>query len=322
MITYWPTTQGTQLNNQVSNLFKKIYIKLNFNLYNKTSNILSIDIVSSTVKQELFKIILLELEILILDVTELDVHIADIYMLNKKILVDLINKSLLNFQQIFELSTIDTNVSQLTSLITYKRIFLEHKLLLQNLLIYLIFGSSADKNKTFIFPAGKIPVQHVEILLDNLVIQLADLIFTYFIIKDRSIVDLFQFLKSNKICRNTYVSARSIATFKNNLVWSNYALYHFHQPRIIYNNRYQVWIFSTKGLHCQYIYAYREHELGLLSGFQVFIIILLELQDFVLPKIRSILLLFGRVWIYLLRYVITNSLKVLLKSIAIVTRIK
>nr|YP_009313624.1 Hypothetical protein ycf55 [Helminthocladia australis]SCW21878.1 Hypothetical protein ycf55 [Helminthocladia australis] len=322
MITYWPTTPGTQLNNQVSNLFKKIYIKLNFNLYNKTSHILSIDIVNASVKQELFKIILLELEILILDITELDVHIADIYLLNKRILVDLINKSLLNFQQIFKLETLGTNVSQLTQLMAYKRISLEHKLLLQNLLIYLIFGSSADKTKTYMFPPDRIPVQHVEILLDNLVIQLADLIFNRFINTDSSIIDLFKFLKSNKICRNTYVSARSIATFKNNLVWNNYLLYYFHQPRIIYNNRYQVWIFSTKGLHCQYIYAYRENELALLSGFQVLIIVLLELQDFVLPKIRSVFLLFGRVWIYLVRYVITNSLKVLLKSIAIIIRTK
>nr|YP_009314440.1 Hypothetical protein ycf55 [Liagoropsis maxima]SCW22694.1 Hypothetical protein ycf55 [Liagoropsis maxima] len=322
MITYWPRTQGIHLNNQVSNLFKKIYIKLNFNLYNKTSHILAIDIVDSQVKQELFKIILLELEILILDITELDVSIRDMQSLNKRILIDLITKSLCNFRQIFNLEDLDVNIIQFNSLISYKRISIEHRLLLHNLLVYLIFGSSGDTTKTYLFPQGEIPVQHVEILLDNLVIQLADFIFYRLLNSSSSILRLFRFLKTNKICRNTYVSARSIATFKNNLVWNNYLLYYFQQPRIIYNNRYQVWIFSKKGLHCQYIYAYRENDLKVLSSFHVFIIILLELQDFILPKVQTIFLLIGKILIYLIRYIITNSLKVILKSIAIVMRTK
>nr|YP_009314646.1 Hypothetical protein ycf55 [Neoizziella asiatica]SCW23101.1 Hypothetical protein ycf55 [Neoizziella asiatica] len=322
MITYWPSQAGTQLNQQVSGLFKKIYIKLNYNLYNKTSQILSIDIVNSYVKKELFKVILLELEILLLDITELDVSIKDLEVLNKRVLVDLINKSLLSFQQILNIEISQEHIDKSSTSTLYRRIILEHQLLLQNLLIYLIFGTSGDQTETYLFPNNKIPVQHVEILLDNLVIQIADLIFYILINADHSMIDLFYFLKVHKICRNTYVSARSIATFKNNLVWNKYLCYYLQQPRIIYNNRYQVWIFSTKGLHCQYIYAYREHDLQVLSSFQVFVIILLELQDFILPKIQSIFLLIGKVWIYIFRYAIMNSFKVILKSIAVVMRTK
>nr|YP_009315668.1 Hypothetical protein ycf55 [Trichogloeopsis pedicellata]SCW24326.1 Hypothetical protein ycf55 [Trichogloeopsis pedicellata] len=322
MIMYWPEQPGVQLNHQVSSLFKKLYIKLNYNLYNKTSQILSIDIVNSYVKQELFKIILLELEILILDITELDVTIDDLELLNKRILIDLINKSLLNFQHVLNIKISENYIDQLSNSILYKRLVLEHQLLLYNLLIYLIFGSSSDIAKTYLFPRNKIPIQHVEILLDNLVIQLANLIFSCCISTDKSIMELFDFLKTHEICRNTYISARSIATFKNNLVWNNYLWYYLHQPRIIYNNRYQVWIFSTRGLHCQYIYAYRENELEFLVGIQIFVIILLELQDFILPKIQNIFFLIGKVWVYLVRYAITNILKILLKSIAVVIRTK
>nr|YP_009315057.1 Hypothetical protein ycf55 [Titanophycus setchellii]SCW23512.1 Hypothetical protein ycf55 [Titanophycus setchellii] len=322
MITYWPSQPGAQLNQQVSGLFKKIYVKLNYNLYNKTSQILSIDIVNSYVKKELFKVILLELEILLLDITELDVPINDLEVLNKRVLIDLINKSSLSFQQILNIERSPEYMSQSSTSILYKRILLEHQLLLQNLLIYLIFGSSGDQTNTYLFPDNKIPVQHVEILLDNVVIQVADLIFYTLINTDRSIIDLFDFLKVNKICRNTYVSIRSIATFKNNLIWNKYLAYYLQQPRIIYNNRYQVWIFSTKGLHCQYIYAYRENDFEVLSSVQVLIIILLELQDFILPKIQSIFLLIGKVWIYLVRYIVMNSFKVILKSIALVMRTK
>nr|YP_009313828.1 Hypothetical protein ycf55 [Hommersandiophycus borowitzkae]SCW22082.1 Hypothetical protein ycf55 [Hommersandiophycus borowitzkae] len=322
MITYWPKQPGTYLNKHVSSLFKKIYIKLNYNLYNKTSQVLSIDIVSSHVKQELFKVILLELEILILDITELDITNEDLEILNQRILIDLINKSLLNFQQILTIEIPSSSIDELSNSIMYKRIILEHKVLLHNLLIYLIFGASGDKTTTYIFPYNKIPIQHVEILLDNLVIQVANIVFYCCIDEDKSIIELFQFLKTSKICRNTYISARSIATFKNNLLWNNYVWYYLHQPRVIYNNRYQVWIFSTKGLHCQYIYACREKELQVLVGVQVLVIVLLELQDFVLPKIQSIFFWVGRVWIYLVRYAITNILKVILKSIAVVMRTK
>nr|YP_009314031.1 Hypothetical protein ycf55 [Izziella formosana]SCW22285.1 Hypothetical protein ycf55 [Izziella formosana] len=322
MITYWPSQQGTQLNQQVSCLFKKLYVKLNYNLYNKTSQILSIDIIDSCVKKELFKIILLELEILVLDIIELDVTVNDLGLLNKRILIDLINKSLSNFQQILDIEISPSHIGLSFESMSYKRLVLEHRLLLQNLLVYLIFGSSGDLTKAYLFPNDKIPVQHVEILLDNLIIKVADLIFYLIINSDGSMIDLFYFLKVNKICRNTYASARSIATFKNNLVWNNYLCYYLQQPRIVYNNRYQVWIFSTKGLHCQYIYAYRENDLELLEGFQVLIIILLELQDFILPKIQSVFLLIGKVWIYIFRYAVTNSFKIILKSIAIVTKAK
>nr|YP_009315261.1 Hypothetical protein ycf55 [Yamadaella caenomyce]SCW23716.1 Hypothetical protein ycf55 [Yamadaella caenomyce] len=323
MITYWPKKPGTELNSHVASLFKKVYIKLNFNLYNKTSQILSIDILDACIKQELFKIVLLELEILILDIIELDINVSDIHLLNKRMLIDLVSKSMYNFVQVCNTDTaLSKNLYFSSSSILCRRISMEHKLLLNNLVVYLVFGTSGSSMNAYLFPLDKTPVQHVEILLDNLVIQLADLIFFKLVNSEVGIADLFKFLKVNRMCRNTYVSARSIATFKNNLLWNNHISYYIQQPRIIYNNRYQVWIFSTKGLHCQYIYAYREDELVMLSKIQTLVIILLEIQDFVLPKFQALVLSVGRLWIYGFRYLITNSFKMVVKSIAILTRVR
>nr|YP_009314851.1 Hypothetical protein ycf55 [Scinaia undulata]SCW23306.1 Hypothetical protein ycf55 [Scinaia undulata] len=320
MIIYWPQKQGVELNLHVSNLFKKVYIKLHSSLYNKTAHILSIDIVNSYFKQELFKIILLELEILILDIIELDIDIQDISRLNHKLLIDLVVKSMISCQNMFKLNLRNIYLNPAGQLLSHKRIFLEHRLLLQSVLAYLIFGTSGDPANIYLFPKDQIPAKHVEILLDNLVIQIADIVFYELINSTKSTLKLFDLLKVHNICRTTYVSARSVATFRNNLVWYNYSNFYFKQPRIIYNNRYQVWIFSNKGLHCQYIYASREDELKLLSHAQFVIIVLLELQDFLAPKLQNLILLIGKLWIYLVRYVISNSLKVLLKSISIVIR--
>jgi hypothetical protein len=95
--------------------------------------------------------------------------------------------------------------------------------------------------------------------------------------------------------------------------------YYLSYPRGIYNNRYQVWIFTNDGLYSQYIYAYRENDLKTLSGLQIIITILFELQDFIFPKIQKIVFLFGKVFIYLFRHVIGSVITVLLKSVIRVT---
>jgi Protein of unknown function (DUF3685) len=318
-IKYWPEKQGIDLNLQVSKLFKKLYLKFNFNVYNKTSNVLSIDIVNKQIKKEIFKIILLELEILVLDIVELDVSFEDLEQLNRKILVDLISKSVVNLQLLLNIPKIKVLESDLNSALSRKHIFLEHQFLLQHLLSYLIFGSIHHKIQAYLFVKSKVPTKHVEILLDNLIIQSADIIFYELISTEMSLASLFNFLKLHNICHDGYISIRSIATFKNNLAWSKLMSYYLSYPRGIYNNRYQVWIFTNDGLYSQYIYAYRENDLKTLSGLQIIITVLFELQDFIFPKIQKIVFLFGKVFIYLFRHVIGSVITVLLKSVIRVT---
>lgn len=321
-VQYWPSQQGMELNTQISYLFKKAYLKLNSSLHNNTSDLLSIDILNGYTKKELFKIILLELEILVLDIIEVDIGLEDLQVLNQKILLDLINKSLKSFSllvhnQINVNHAINININYLT-----KRFFSEHIFLLQDLLIYLIFGSSDKYQKIYFVHNIKVPIKHVEILLDNFIIQIADIVFYELMNSKKSLSILFQFLQQNQICHSAYISVRSIATFKNNLLWYNLIAYYIKYPIIIYNNRYKVWVFTRYGLYSNYLYADRANNLKSLSSLQILILILLELQDFVYPKIKNILFSLGQFSIYLLKYIINNSINLLFKSIIVVTRTK
>lgn len=317
---YWPNQQGIELNMQVSKLFQKLYLKFNYNLYNKTDSILSIDIVNVQTKKEIFKIILLELEILVLDIIELDLNLYDLHQLNQKILIDLINKSMANFS-FSRISSQDLSYSgELESLKVEGKLLSEHKLLLQNLLTYLIFGSQKSDTKSLIFVNAKTPIKHIEILLDNLVVQLADTIFLEIIKSKQSLSHLFAFLMSQKICNDRYLSTRSIATFRNNLLWSHSINFYIEQPKMIYNNRYQVWLFSKTGLQAQYIYTNREQDLKYLCTTQIIVITLLELQDFIIPKIKNLIFFIGKMSLVILSNIIGHGIHKILQSVILVTQ--
>lgn len=317
-VKYWPNQQGVELNSQISYLFKKAYLKLNSSLHNKTSDLLSIDILNEYMKKELFQIVLLELEILVLDIIEVEISIEDLKVLNQKILLDLINKSLRSFSLLVNHQHNVNNYINISYLA--KRLFSEHHFLLQDLLIYLIFGYSKKDQTTYFVHNVKVPIKHIEILLDNLVIQIADIVFYELMNSKKTLSLLFKFLKENYLCHSAYISARSIATFKNNLLWYNLIAYYIKHPVVIYNNRYKVWVFTNNGLYSNYVYADRENNLKILSNLQIFILIILEFQDFISPKIKNILFSVGKFSIYLFKYVINNSINLLFKSIVVVTR--
>lgn len=319
-IQYWPKKQGIELNMQVSELFRRLYLKFNYNLYNKTAHILSIDIVNVQVKKEIFKIILLELEILVLDIIELDLHISDLRQLNQKILIDLVNKSMTNFW----IAKIDAKDSSRQHEFLFSQIknklFSEDTFLLQNLLVYLVFGAEMKQSTNDIFINSRTPTKHIEILLDNLVIQLADIIFSEIIKSEESVSSLFSFLTSKQICNERYLSTRSIATFRNNLIWSHFIDFYIRLPKMIYNNRYEVWLFSKDGLKCQYVYADRENDLRYLSAMQIIVITLLEIQDFIVPKLKNLIFLVGKVSLTILHNLIAYAISNILQSVILVTR--
>nr|YP_009628555.1 hypothetical protein [Acrochaetium secundatum]QBX88338.1 hypothetical protein [Acrochaetium secundatum] len=319
-IQYWPKKQGIELNMQVSKLFRKLYLKFNYNLYNNTNNVLSIDIVNVHIKKEIFRIILLELEILILDIIELDLHLHDLEQLNKKILIDLVNKSINNFW----IRKIHTTYSTSQHILLFSQIknklLSEDTLLLQDLLVYLVFGDDIKQTTNYLFISGRTPTKHIEILLDNLIIQLADIIFSEIIKTEKSIYSLFSFLMSMQICKDRYLSTRSLATFRNNLIWSYYIDFYIRLPKMVYNNRYKVWLFSKDGLKCQYIYANRKNHLRYLSNIQIVIITLLEIQDFILPKLKSLISLVGKISLTIFHNLIAYTISNILQSIITITR--
>jgi hypothetical protein len=316
MIKYWPEKQGINLNNEVVNLFRYAYSKLDNNLHNNTSWILSIDIINIQVKRKLFKVVLYELEILVLDIIELNLTLEELKTLTKKIIIDLIKKSIDNFYLLNQVQ-----LSHLSQSHNLER-FCDFNLFIDNLLIYLIFGSNTLTSNNTLFLEINVPTKYIEILLDNLVVQVSNIVFLNCITNQLSLSSLLVFLISHNLCNDTYISIKSLATFRNNLNWQDLIDYYLIQPKIVYNNRYKVWLLTSEGLSCKYIYACRENDFFKLSNLQLIIIVLLELQDFLLPKINNIIFNLSKVLIYTWGYFFNQLFKLLLKSVFFVFRPK
>lgn len=314
MIKYWPHQQSIELNNEVASLFSHTKQKFSYHLLqNATNDLLPIDIIDNYNKSKLFYSVLQELEILILDIIELDLDIENIKLLNHKILYDLIQKSLINFiPNEKQLNKITFNEK-----ISYYRniIFFEHKLLLENILIYLIFGSNHIKTKIFAFENSQTPLKHVSVLLENLIIQISNLVIIKLIEETESLSIMLNFLIEHKICNSSYISIRSIALFRNNLILKNLRYIYINQPKAIYSARYKVWLLGSHGLICKYIYTSRLEDLPKLSRLKLTFILLLELQDIILPQFEKLLLILGKIILYILINILGNSIMFLIRTI-------
>lgn len=306
MIMYWPHKQGINLNSEVANLF--FYTKQKFanSLINQTNNKLYIDILDYTIREKLFSIVLIELELLILDIVELDLSIKNIQLLNRKLLYDLIYRSLQNF-------LLQSNISSYVNLKFKSKDYLstllaDHKLLLEYFLIYVIFGSSSISDKIFVFDRLCTPIEHVSILLENLIIQISNLVI-YTMLEDMSsLAQANYFIQKYSLCNSSYISIRSLALFHNTLVIQNFIYLYIQKPKEIYSSRYKIWLISANGLVCKYISAVRLDDLSKLSNMQLAFIIIIEIQDLIIPQLEKLFLVISKVVLYVFINFFGNSI--------------
>lgn len=311
IMKYWPNKQSIELNIEVADLFIKTYHKFSFDLSNLTNIKVPIDLVNEYTKRQLFVSVLIELEILVLDLVELDLSVVNIMMLNVKILYDLIYKSMQSF--LFR-SQCKLKCSYMSYDSVYmKFLFIEQRLLLDSLLKYLIFGSSAINESLHTFSNLKTPIQYVALLLDNVVVQISNAIIFCILHSIKSLPDTVNFLVSNKFCNSSYVSIRSLALFKNALLSSAFVNWYFYHPQNIYSGRYRIWIICSPGLTSKYILVYRLYDSFKLEKLQLLILFCLELQDFLIPKIKNFIVILGKFFLSVIIKILFSGSKAFIK---------
>jgi len=315
MIIYWPNQQSLKLNLAVANLFIQTYKKFSLNLNNQTIKNLPLDILKNIIKKKLFEEILIELEILILDIIELNLNPKQIKELNNQILFNLINKVMKKFINRLKIKEVNNRINFYSQ---HNQLFFhEHSKIIENLLVYIIFGSHTLNYKFFAFHKSKTPIYHVKCLLENSIIQISNFIIFNFLENYQSIDNISSFLITKDICNLKYKSIRDISNFRNNIISNNLINIYIYYPQNIYCNKYEIWLFSSKGLIYKYIYCNRAQDYIKLSNLQISSIIYLELQDFILPKINNCIILLGRLMIYILIEIISKSFKIFLSKIII-----
>lgn len=313
MIKCWPQCPSIELNKQVAYLFSRTRYKFFGNLLNRTSNALYIDLLDNDHKNQLFSIVLIELEILILDIVELDLSINSIKLLNYKILYDITQKSLNRFlpKTIYNINLHNCHSSYL------HMVFTEHRLLLEYVLIYFVYGTSEISHNIFVFDNRKTPIKHVSVLFENLIVQISNLVVCTVFESIGTLYNITSFIKNYSLCNSSYFSTRSIALFRNTLVFQTFIRLYIDQPRAIYSSRYKVWLIGSKGLVSKYIYISRLDDLSTLSKVQLVVLYLIELQDIIIPQIEKFVLALSKIVLYILINLLGNSAILCVRSVIV-----
>jgi len=310
---YWPYQQSTNLNEEVANLFIQTYYKFFINLRNKTNQQIPLDILTPKIKKELLIYTLIEIEIIILDIIELNLNVENIEKKSNQIMYSLIYKIIF---KLLEKNNLNAKNSQINFTCKYNQIFFEeNNHLFNHLLTYLTFGAKYVKQEQFKFKRRKTPKYHVKILLEHFIIQMSNIVLLNILEKRDYKKNLFFLVNNDTNDKINNKSIRELSNFQNNFLSYNWIYYYIYYPQNIYCNQHKVWLFSSKGIIYKYIYANRYSDYLTLSPSLMSSIIYLELQDFIVPKINFLIILLGKLLIYISIEFINKSIKILLNQV-------
>lgn len=297
----WPSDISPCLDQFVACLFCQTRSKIAFSLVNKSQMVLVLDLVIPQMRKELLTLVLQEFETLVLDIIEAELSLKDLCILNQKILYDLICKSGDKFIDKILHINYKSHLKVDTKDLYFKSMLKDSKVILGNLIIYLLFGTSQFVNISF---------QYVESLLHNLIIKVGDLVL-YLLFSKRTmykVVYQISALYSNTMFHPKSWSIRSMEQLQNNIIYQSLKYFYIDQPKAIYSNRYRVIILSSHGILEKTILVDRVGELNNLSYSQLLLPNLLEIQDFLMPKFKRIVFIAGRIVIYIGFSIINNLL--------------
>lgn len=302
----WPSTLDERLDKVVAYLFCQTKSKIMFNLANKSRNCLMLELIIPHVREKLLILVLQEFEALILDVAEEELSIADIYVLNSKILYDLVYKSGHKFVNNILRASNKLCLKIYPNDLYFRSILKDNKVISGNLIAYLLFGTSGVFGISF---------QYVEALLHNLIIKVSDLVLHIVLSRESIYKVIYQIRIPCLVFSQTYWSMRSIEELQNNMAYQHVKYFYVDQPKAIYSNRYQITILSPQGILSKTISVNRISELNDLSYVQLFLPSLLEIQDFLIPKLKYMVFIVGRIIIYISFSVVNNLLQFFLHTI-------
>lgn len=313
MIKYWPSRQSVDLNMTVSKLFAHTYQKFFLELTNKTNKNLPLDIFSKYTKKQLLLEALIELEVLIVDIVELDIDIQELKQLNRQILLHLINST--TSKLLKQLGIQKTNFF-INFHLNYNRLFFhEHSLGTNVLLTYLIFGSNSIADHAFPFHNNRTPFYHVKAMFENLIIQIGNITTFNILEKSKSAQETYSLMYNKELLLSGHQSIRKLSNFKNNISCYNLISRYINYPQDIYGGKYRVYLLSSRGIICKYIYLNRAYDYIRLSNYQLNSIIYLEIQDFIVPRFNLFIGLIGKLITYVFIEIIGKNLNASLRRI-------
>jgi DNA-binding NarL/FixJ family response regulator len=313
-------------------LFDSVATKLQLDLVNLTGVPLEIDILRSTKKLELLRSILRKLKDLLQELRCSQVQLTQLPEKMPAILRDLWSATIIDFfgryytlevsdDRVFDGSQLSLKFtkSQEEISVTGNRLevvpvlledagtvtaeILDKIPIAVDLFAHLLFETPLTVDNISCLAGSPPAMQRTEALLENLVIQVASGVI-------QPLLNNFAYVEEIKqsFYDGNLISTREIERFRNNISWKYRWDSYFVEPKAIFESRFWLYVLGDNGIKRISIYAPRNLELAELSGWQLWLTLMLETRDAIAPRFRAVISLLGMGVVYILTQVIGRGI--------------
>jgi hypothetical protein len=284
-------------------------------LENQTPTPLEIDILREDKKRELLITVLQEFELLLAELQ--NSKLDSVQLLDKMpvILSDLWRSATTKFLGKYSILNYEGQDIELVNVLLGDQKIVEVAILNKipfgfDLFSYLLFKTSLLINNTVYDAQTPEAIAHAEIILNNILIQVANAVMQPLLNNFADVEEIKQKFYSYHL-----IATREVERFRNNLSWHYRLESYWGEAQAIYESHYHLFTFTSSGIKKLDVYAHRRQELIKLSGIQFLVTLLLEIYDAIAPRIRAITALIGSGFVYVLKNILGKGIGLIGKGI-------
>jgi hypothetical protein len=294
-----------------ASLWDKTVKKLQSSFLNSSKTPLEIDVLKDEKKRQLLYIALRQIEQSITDLRFSQINPSQLEVKIPDILKSIWQETVINFfgkyYVLNDIANIDAEVNVVDVLLNdvdiIKIEFLDKIPQFDNFLSHLLFETELIVDNSTASIGTAEAMQRVELILDNLIIQIANAVIQPLLNNFANIEEI-----KHNFYRYNLLATREIERFRNDLSWKYRIEKYISDPRFIFESRHMLLTFSDHGIRKVNIYTPRNQELQNLEGVQLAVTLALELQDAIAPRLKSAIAFIGSGFVYVLTNVIGRGI--------------
>lgn len=296
-------------------IFSNTLIKIQASVNNLTNTTLELDILKADKKQELLILVLNQFQQLLNELKSLEVTREQLPEDSSLILVEIWQSVSLNFFGKYCSPKENYKIDQIQEFLnSYKKVIQVESLskipFIQELLNYFLFAENLIVDEVSYRAESPEAGERVEIYLHNLMIQVANSVMVFILNYFSENEEIKQALYQEKM-----LSSRKIATFRNDLAWRYQLSKYWLEPKNIFESRYSLFYLTLQGIKLAQVYFPRQTELTRLEGLPLTTTIILELEDALSPRLRSLVTFVGNGFVFVLTQVIGRAIGLVVRGI-------
>ncbi|MEO0539815.1 MAG: DUF3685 domain-containing protein [Cyanobacteria bacterium P01_A01_bin.105] len=285
-----------------------VFAKLQTGLENHSAAPLEIDILRLDRKRELLFTVLRQLEALVNELRQTPIPPGQLPEKSPKILTDLWDRVVEDYFGKYYTVRLNQVEQEVVAILEQEKAVAQLEILSQiplvpELLAHWLYQEALPIDGAPYVATTPEAIRHSELLLENLVIQMANAVVQPLL---NRLADVETVKKS--LYHRRLMSTRDIEKFRNDLAWRARLDRWVNEPKAIFESQYRLWGLTPIGMDQTTIYAPRRDELDQLTGLQWAVTMALETRDALSPRVRAVFAFVGSGFVYVLTEVVGRGI--------------